>query len=118
MKVLLKLDGWIIHPKCGVFDLWTTFPKAVRRRQSRNKLKKTNDRHSNPGFLRDKLQPKSRAPSENRDSIFEMVPDYRRNDDWMPPYHVRGRLIKSALAEKAHLLTDTNESSEPVIVLS
>jgi hypothetical protein len=31
-----------------------------------------------------KLQPESRVPGENRDPVFEMVPDFRRDDVWMP----------------------------------
>ena len=30
-KFLRKLDGWGIHPYCVIFDLWTTFPKVVRK---------------------------------------------------------------------------------------
>jgi hypothetical protein len=30
-----------------------------------------------------------------------MVPDFRRDDVWMPPYQVRGRLLKSGMTEKA-----------------
>jgi len=33
---------------------------------------------------RGKLQPESRVPGENRDPVFEMVPDFRRDDVWMP----------------------------------
>jgi hypothetical protein len=29
-------------------------------------------------------KPESRVPGENRDPIFEMVPDFRRDDVWMP----------------------------------
>jgi hypothetical protein len=31
-------------------------------------------RHSGPVLHRDKLQPESRVPGENRDPVFEMVP--------------------------------------------
>ena len=30
-----------------------------------------------------------------------MVPDFRRDDVWMPPYQVLGRLLKSGMTEKA-----------------
>jgi len=30
-KFLQKLDGWGLHPYCVIFDLWTTFPKVVRK---------------------------------------------------------------------------------------
>ena len=30
-----------------------------------------------------------------------MVPDFRRDDVWMPPYQVRGRLLKSGMTENA-----------------
>lgn len=30
-KFLRKLDGWGIKPYCVIFDLWTTFPKVVRK---------------------------------------------------------------------------------------
>ncbi len=46
-------------------------------------------------------KPESRVPGENRDPIFEMVPDFGRDDVWMPPYQVRGRLLKSGMTEKA-----------------
>jgi hypothetical protein len=58
------------------------------------------NRHSGPDFHRDKLQPESRVPAENRDPVFEKVPDFRRDDVWMPPYQVRGRLLKSGMTEK------------------
>jgi len=45
-------------------------------------------------------KPESRVPGENRDPVFEMVPDFRRDDVWMPPYQVRGRLLKSGMTEK------------------
>jgi len=57
--------------------------------------------HSGPDFHRDKLQPESRVPGENRDPVFEMVPDFRRDDVWMPPYQVRGRLLASGMTEMA-----------------
>ena len=57
--------------------------------------------HSGPDLHRDKLQPESRVPGENRDPVFEMVPDFRRDDVWIPPYQVRGRLLKSGMTEKA-----------------
>ncbi len=57
--------------------------------------------HSGHEFHRDKLQPESRVPGENRDPVFEMVPYFRRDDVWMPPYQVRGRLLKSGMTEKA-----------------
>ena len=41
-------------------------------------------RHSGPDFHRDKLQPESRIPGENRDPVLDMVPDFRRDDFWMP----------------------------------
>jgi hypothetical protein len=34
------------------------------------------NRHSGPDFHRDKLQPESRATGENRDPVFEGVPDW------------------------------------------
>ncbi len=43
------------------------------------------NRHSGPGFHRDKLQPES--------SSFKTF--------WMPPYQVRGRLLRSGMTEKA-----------------
>ena len=46
-------------------------------------------------------KPESRAPGENRDPVFEMVPDFRLDDVWMPPYQVRGRLRKPGMTEKA-----------------
>jgi len=30
-----------------------------------------------------------------------MVPDFDRDDVWMPPYQVRGRLLKSGMTGKA-----------------
>jgi hypothetical protein len=30
-----------------------------------------------------------------------MVPDFRRDDVWMPPYQERGRLIKSGMTDQA-----------------
>jgi hypothetical protein len=51
-----------------------------------------------PSFRR---KPESRVPGENRDPVFEMVPDFRRDDVWMPPYQVRGKLLKSGMTEKA-----------------
>ncbi len=52
-----------------------------------------------PYQVRGKLQPESRVPGENRDPVFEMVPDprivvrgrFRRDDVWMPPYHSTGQ---------------------------
>jgi len=29
-------------------------------------------------------KPESRVPGENRDPVFDMVPDFRRDDVWMP----------------------------------
>jgi len=29
-------------------------------------------------------KPESRVPGENRDPVYEMVPDFRRDDVWMP----------------------------------
>src|SRR4030042_1682742 len=58
-------------------------------------------RQSGPDFHRDNLQPESRVPGEDRDPVFDMVPDFRRDDVWMPPYQVRGRLLKSGMTEKA-----------------
>ena len=46
---------------------------------------------------------KSRVPGGNRDPVFEMVPDFRRDDVWMPPYQVWGRLLRSGMTEKVHL---------------
>jgi len=46
-------------------------------------------------------KPESRVPGENRDLVFEMVPDFRRDDVWMPPYPVRGWLLKSGMTENA-----------------
>ena len=63
--------------------------------------------HSGPDFHRGKLQPESRVPGENRDPALEMVPDFRRDDVWMPPYQLRGRLLKSGMTENAVLWTDT-----------
>ena len=57
------------------------------------------NRHSGPDFHRGKLQPESRVPGENRDPVFEMVPDFRRDDVWMPD-QVRHD-------EKRYLWTDT-----------
>jgi hypothetical protein len=37
-----------------------------------------------PYQVRGKLQPESRVPGENRDPVFEMVPDFRRDGLWMP----------------------------------
>ena len=37
-----------------------------------------------PCQVQDKLQPESRVPGENPDPAFEMVPDFRRDDVWMP----------------------------------
>ncbi len=34
-----------------------------------------------PSFLR---KQESRVPGENRDLVFEMVPDFRRDDIWTP----------------------------------
>jgi sec-independent protein translocase protein TatA len=31
-----------------------------------------------------------------------MVPDFRRDNVWMPPYQVRGRLLRSGMTRKAH----------------
>ena len=56
--------------------------------------------HSGPDFHWDKLQPESRVPGENRAPVFEMVLDFRRDDVWMPPYQVRGKLLKSGMTEK------------------
>ncbi len=56
-----------------------------------------------PYQVRGKLQPESRVPGENRDPVFEMVPDFRRDDVWMSPYQVRGRLLRSGMTEKAYL---------------
>ena len=52
-----------------------------------------------PYHVRGKLQPESRVPGENRDPVFEMVPDprivvrgrFRRDAFWMPPYHSTGQ---------------------------
>ena len=44
-------------------------------------------RASRPGFG------ESRVPGENRDPVFEMVPDFRRDDAWTPapaPDSIRG----------------------------
>ena len=30
--------------------------------------------------------PESRVPGENRDPVFEMVPDFRRDDVWTPVF--------------------------------
>jgi len=30
--------------------------------------------------------PESRVPGENRDPVFEMVPDFRRDDVWTPAF--------------------------------
>ena len=52
-------------------------------------------------------KPESRVPGENRDPVIEIVPGFRpvhhvvqgfrRDEVWMPPYRVRGRLLKSGL---------------------
>ena len=42
--------------------------------------------------VRGKLQRESGVPGENRDLVFEMVPDFRRDDAWIPPCQARGRL--------------------------
>ena len=65
-------------------------------------------RHSGPDFHRDKLQPESRVPGENRDPVLEIVPDFRRDGVWMPPCQARGRLIKSGMTEQVSLWTGTN----------
>jgi len=31
-------------------------------------------------------KPESRVPGENRDPVFEMVPDFRRDDVWTPVF--------------------------------
>ncbi len=41
----------------------------------------------------------SRVPDENRDPVFEMVPDFYRDDVWMPPYQVRGKIIESGMTD-------------------
>ena len=50
-----------------------------------------------PSFRR---KPESRVPGENRDPVFEMVPDFRRDDVWMPNQVRHDR--------KGCLWTDTN----------
>jgi len=47
------------------------------------------------------LAPESRVPGENQDPVFEMVPDFCRDDVWMPPYQARGKLLKLGMTEKA-----------------
>ncbi|MDP2971980.1 MAG: hypothetical protein Q8P64_22635, partial [Deltaproteobacteria bacterium] len=63
-------------------------------------------------------KPESRVPGENRDPVFEMVPDFRRDDVWMPPYQVRGRLLKSGMTENAVYgqTLNTNLSKPPSLV--
>jgi len=39
-----------------------------------------------PYQVRGKLQPESRVPGENRGPVYEMVPDFRRNDVWTPVF--------------------------------
>jgi hypothetical protein len=39
-----------------------------------------------PYQVRGKLQQESRVPGENRDPVFEMVPDFRRDDVWIPVF--------------------------------
>ena len=36
-----------------------------------------------------------------------MVPDFRRDDVWIPPYQVRGRLLKSGMAGEKGLYRQT-----------
>jgi hypothetical protein len=43
--------------------------------------------------------PESSIPGENREPVLAMVPDFRRDDVWMPPYQVRGRLLKSSMTD-------------------
>jgi len=42
------------------------------------------DRHSGPDFYRDKLQPESRVSGGNRNPVYKLVPDFHRDDAWMP----------------------------------
>jgi hypothetical protein len=37
-----------------------------------------------PYQVRGKLQPESRVPGESRDPVFTLVPDFHRDDVWMP----------------------------------
>jgi hypothetical protein len=41
-----------------------------------------------PYHVRAKLHAESRVLGENRDPAFKMVPDFRRDDVWTPPYQV------------------------------
>jgi hypothetical protein len=50
-----------------------------------------------PYQVRGKLQPESRVPGENRDPVFKMVPDFRRDDAWTPvpaPDLIRGSPVR------------------------
>src|SRR4030042_7192041 len=62
-------------------------------------------------------EPESRVPGENRDPVFDMVPDFRRDDVWMPPYQVRGRLLKSGMTEKAVYGQPLNNSLPVLLIL-
>jgi len=45
-------------------------------------------------------KPESRVPDENRDPVYEIVPPGEPGDEiWMPPYQVRGRLLKSGMTD-------------------
>jgi len=55
-------------------------------------------------------KPESRVPGENRDPVFEMVPDFRRDDVWMPPYQSTGQAPQVRHDGKRCLWTDTNYS--------
>jgi hypothetical protein len=39
-----------------------------------------------PYQVRDKLQPESRVPGENREPVFKIVPGVRRDDAWTPVF--------------------------------
>jgi hypothetical protein len=64
-------------------------------------------RHSGPVLQRGKLQPESRVPGENRDPFFEMVPDFGRDDAWMPPYQSKGQALQVRHDGKRYLSTDS-----------
>jgi hypothetical protein len=48
-------------------------------------------------------KPESRVPGENRDPVLEMVPDFRRNDVWMPPLSSTGQAPQVRHDVKRHL---------------
>jgi hypothetical protein len=38
--------------------------------------------------------------NSSRNPVLEMVPDFCRDDVWIPPYQVRGKLLKSGMTAK------------------